>query len=312
MGYGAVVAYLDAPPPIRAARTEDPGPAMLTTMTAARRTRLASGFLLAALAGALLAPSALAAPVAESAVPAASVAPDSVVSASLGSSLLGWVNQARAARGLRPLRADATLASLATRRAVNLTNSTTFSHAAAGDDVGPYLAAVHYQWYGWAEDIAWSNATYGLTAARSIYSAWRNSPAHWAALMSTHLNYVGIGLAYRSSDHRTFASAVFSESRDHSRPSARVTSTLRRGTRITFTWTGYDAPLQTHWRGLRDFDVQYRVDRGSWRLIRDNTTSRSLTLWGRARGHTYTIRVRSRDWAGNLSGWSSVRSIYVP
>ncbi len=285
---------------------------MSMTMHPARRTRLGSAFLLTALAAALLAPSALAAPVAVDATRAAVVAPDSIVSASFGSSLLAWVNQARAGKGLRPLRADGTLTSVATSRAVNLSNSATFSHAAAGGDVGPALAAAHYQWYSWAEDIAWSNAPYGLTAVRSIYDAWRNSPAHWAALMSTRLNYIGIGLAFRSSDNRTFASAVLSESNDHSRPSSRVASASRWGTRITFSWTGYDAPLQSHWRGLRDFDVQYRVDRGSWRLIRDNTTSRWLTLWSRARGHTYSIRVRSRDWAGNLSAWSSVRSIYVP
>lgn len=282
------------------------------TKRSARRSRRASSVLLAGLITAMLAPAALAAPVAVAPAPTASVTPDSVVSPSLGTTILGWVNQSRAALGLRPLRADATLAAIATQRAVNLSNSSTFSHLAAGGDIGPALAAARYQWYSWAEDIAWSNATYGLTAARSIYDAWRGSSTHWAALMSTHLNYIGIGLAYRSSDNRTFASAVLSESNDHSRPSARVTSAWRWGTRITFTWTGYDAPLQSHWRGLRDFDVQYRVDRGSWRLIRDNTTSRSLTLWGRARGHIYSIRVRSRDWAGNLSTWSSVRAIYVP
>ena len=39
--------------------------------------------------------------------------------------------------------------------------------------------------------------------------------------------------------------------------------------------------LQTHTAGLRDFDVQYRIDSGSWRTLRNDTTTRSLTLTDR-------------------------------
>ena len=88
--------------------------------------------------------------------------------------------------------------------------------------------------------------------------------------MSPTLNYVGFGVAVRSSSGRVFASAIFTESRDHTAPAAKVDSVSRSGTTLTFAWHGYDAPLQTHWARLRDFDAWYRVDDGPWRLVRDN------------------------------------------
>ena len=52
------------------------------------------------------------------------------------------------------------------------------------------------------------------------------------------------------------------------------------GTTITFSWSGYDPKLQKRTAGLRSFDLQYRVNGGSWRTIRDNTTATSITLNG--------------------------------
>ena len=90
------------------------------------------------------------------------------------------------------------------------------------------------------------------------------------------MNYVGFGVAVRASDGQVFASTVFTESRDHTAPSARVDSATRSDTTITFTWHGYDPRLQTHWAGLRDLDVWYRMDGGPWRFVGDNTTATSL------------------------------------
>lgn len=231
--------------------------------------------------------------------------------ASAEASLLAWTNRDRAARGLRPLRSDSRLVAIAGTRAGNLAAASTFSHAAAGGSLTPALARAGVQWYAWGEDIAWRTGGLTSTTVAGIYKAWRGSASHWALLMSRTMNYVGFGVAMRS-DGRVFASAVFTESRDHTAPSAKIDAATRSGTTITFTWHGYDPPLQTHWARLRDFDAWYRVDGGTWRLVRDNTTGTSLRLASRAHGHRYWLMVRARDRAGNVGRTSTPASVWVP
>ena len=227
-------------------------------------------------------------------------------------SLLAWTNRDRAALGLLPLRPDPRLAAIAGTRAGNLAAATTFSHEAAGGALSVALAEAGVQWYAWGENIAyWPGGLSGTTVA-AIYDAWRNSASHWALLMSRTMNYVGFGVVVRPSDGQAFASAVLTESRDHTAPTARIDDVTRIGTTITFSWHGYDAPLQTHWAGLRDYDAWYRVDGGAWRLIRDDTTATSLRLTSRDQGHRYWLKVRARDRAGNVGRPSAAVSVWVP
>ena len=64
--------------------------------------------------------------------------------------------------------------------------------------------------------------------------------------------------------------------------------------------------------GFRDFDVEYRIDGGAWRLVRDNTTATGTSWTSRQPGHTYWVRVRGRDRAGNSSAWSKPMGVTVP
>ena len=235
-----------------------------------------------------------------------------VSSSTIEARLLARTNRARKSRGLRPLRRDARLAGIAGDRAANLAGAASFSHQAAGRDLSKVLATREIQWYAWGENIAWWPGGLRRTTARSIFRLWRTSPAHWAALMSSRYNYVGFGVEVRRSDGRVFASAVLTESRDHTAARARMVSATRTGTTIVFTWRGHDPPLQTHWAHLRDYDVWYRVDGGTWRKIRNNTTATSLRLPGRAPGHRYALRVRARDRAGNVGNMSRPVSVSVP
>ena len=230
---------------------------------------------------------------------------------SVATTLLRLTNADRAARGLRPLRADSRLATIARSRAANLTTASTFSHAAAGGSLSTTLTRAGIQWYAWAENLAYMPGGLRTSTAAALYSAWKRSSSHWATLMSRTLNYVGFGVAVRASDGRVFASAVFTESRDHTRPGARFDSATRSGSTVTFTWHGWDPRLQSHWAGLRDFDAWYRVDSGTWRLIRDNTTGTSIRLGSRASGHRYWLMVRARDRVGNL-GRKVAASVWVP
>ncbi len=224
-------------------------------------------------------------------------------------SLRAWVNADRKNLGLVPLRKYGKLWSLAGDRAATMASTGELKHASC---LSCLLDARGIQWYLDGEVIAWTSWPWGSQAAQSIYNAWKNSPEHWALLMSDRFNYFGIGVAYRSSNGTTWASIVLTESKDHTRPWARMTSVSRSGDDVTFTWTGADRRLQTHTAGLKNFDVQLKRDSGPWRTIRTGITATSITLWNRASGHVYKLRVRSRDNRGYVSPWTTRLRIWVP
>ena len=236
----------------------------------------------------------------------------SVTAESAEASLLAWTNRDRAALGLVPLRSAPALIEIAGTRADNLAATSTFSHAAAGGDAAAALTAAGVQWFAWGENIAQWPGGVSSSALAGIYRAWQGSATHWAMLMSPRMNYVGFGLAVRSSDEWAVASTVFAESRDRTAPGARIVRATLNGTSVTFAWRGYDPLLQTRWAGVRDFDVWYRVDGGSWRLIRNDTTATSLRLTNRASGHRYEVMVRARDRAGTLGRPTAPAGIWVP
>jgi uncharacterized protein YkwD len=231
---------------------------------------------------------------------------------SVAEAILVLANRDRDARGLRPLRLDGRLATIAEDRAGNLASATSFSHTAAGGSLSTPLAEASVQWFGWGEIIARWPGGLRTTTAASIYGAWKKSPPHWEALMSRTFNYVGFGVVLRADDGQVFASGVFTESRDHTAPQARIVSASRSGTTITFGWRGRDPALQTHWARIRDFDVWLRRDGGSWRLVRNNTSATSLRLADRERGHRFELMVRARDRAGNVGRPSAPVGIWVP
>lgn len=225
--------------------------------------------------------------------------------------IIGWVNTDRSAAGLAPLRGDADLAYLAGIRASGMASTNTLSHTVGGN-LANQLRYRDVQWYRYGETIGWSSSAWTVDAAKAIYRAWMNSSPHRALLMSTRFNYIGLGLAHRSSNDRTFGSAVMTESNDHTRAVARMTGARRSGDDLSWTWSGYDPRLQTHTAGLRDFDVQYRIGTGAWRTIRDNITATSLTLRDRVHGRSYAIRVRATDRRGNVGRWTAESRIWVP
>jgi uncharacterized protein YkwD len=230
----------------------------------------------------------------------------------MAASVLSWLNRDRVARGLVPLRSWSALTALATGRAGSMAATGILSHQAAGGSVGPALTARGIQWYRFGEIIGASTYPWGGQAANNIYSLWKASPTHRPLMFSASYNYVGIGFAYRSATNTTYASVVFSESKDHTAPVAHNETLSRSGTAISFAWSGSDPRLQTRTAGLRSFDVQYRVDDGTWRTIRNDTTTRSLTLGSRQSGHWYSFRVQAADRRGNLSPWTSATRVWVP
>jgi uncharacterized protein YkwD len=226
--------------------------------------------------------------------------------------ILSLMNQDRVARGLTPYRKWSALAALAGDRATRLASKNTLSHAAAGSNIGTSLNSRGIQWYGYGEAIGMTGYRWGSQAAAHLYSMWKNSPGHAALMYSANYNYVGIGVAYRSSNRTTWASILFTDSKDHTGAAAQKGTVGAQGTTISFSWSGYDPKLQKRTAGLRSFDLQYRVNAGSWRTIRDNTTATSITLTNRVRGRWYGFRVQAADQRGNLGKWTSEAKVWVP
>ncbi len=225
-------------------------------------------------------------------------------------SIVGWINAARSSHGLVPLRIDLKLESISGLRASRMASANVMSHTVSGN-LSSQLNAYRVPWYSYGEDIAWSTASWPAGSARSIYLAWMNSPAHRAIILSSRFNYVGVGLAARSSGSKTFASAVFAETTDRTRPVAGVGVHTRSGDDVRWTWSGYDPRLQSHTAGLASFDVVYRVGNGAWYTLRNDTTQTSLSLLNRPSG-SYSIKVRATDRRGNVGRWSAESRIWVP
>jgi len=223
--------------------------------------------------------------------------------------LVSLINAERSKRGLVPLRLHPGLVDLAGDQAASMASTNLLAHISC---LGCTLSSRGIQWYTAGEVIAWTSYPWGDQAAQSIFNAWKGSSGHWAMLMSSRYNYFGIGVAYRSSNARTYAAAELTESKDRTMPWAQMRSVSRSGTTVYWSWYGADSALQTHTAGLKDFDVQYRVDSGTWYTIRTSYTPKSVSLSGRAHGHWYGLRVRARDNLGLVSYFTPEMRIWVP
>jgi uncharacterized protein YkwD len=256
---------------------------------------------------------AMALPVALIALIAISVAAPVATGASASSaesSVIGWINAARSSRGLVPLRYDTKLASISGYRASRMASTNTMTHTVGGN-LGSQLNSYNMHWFRYGEDIGWSTASWPSSSAKAIFNMWMASSPHRALILSDRFNYIGVGLASRDSGRKTFGSAVFAETTDHTRAVARVTRGTRSGDDARWTWAGYDPRLQTHTAGLAHYDVAYRVGYGAWTMLRNNTTQTSLTLANRP-GGSYAVKVRATDRRGNVGAWSGEKRIWVP
>ena len=221
--------------------------------------------------------------------------------------LLNLINGERAKLGLVGLRGHPGLADLAGDRAAYQASVGQLVHISC---LSCTLTGRGIQWYYAGEVISYTTYPWGSQAAQSIFSGWMKSDRHRGILMSSRFNYIGLGVAYGSSGGATYASGVVTESNDLTKPWARLANATRKGTTLTWTWSGADYRLQTHTAGLKSFDVQYRIGTGTWTTIRSATTATSISL-SRGSG-TYGIRVRARDNRDYLSSWTAEVRLTVP
>ena len=131
--------------------------------------------------------------------------------------IIGWVNTSRTNAGLKPLRGDGDLAYIAGVRASRMASNNVMNHTIGGN-LYNQLRYRDVQWYRYGEAVGWSVLPGPSTPPGRSTGMWMAAPSHRALLMSTRFNYIGLGLAYRSSNRRTFGSAVMTESLDHTAP----------------------------------------------------------------------------------------------
>ena len=119
--------------------------------------------------------------------------------------LVKWINAARVYRGVPALRVGSGLSDFADHRAKQLASSNTLSHPSC---LGCLLTKWGIPWTTCAEVVAGTTYPYGYDAAKSIYRGWKASSGHWSILMSRSYTRIGMGVAYRSGNHTTFAAGV--------------------------------------------------------------------------------------------------------
>jgi uncharacterized protein YkwD len=276
---------------------------MVSSLLAFGRPRLAALTLVAILAAAIAVPAAAAAT-----STGATTSDDTAAISAAETAMVSALNADRTAHGLVAVRVDARLMAIARARSNDMVAKGYFSHTQPdGRNVFDILTAQHISWYNAGEIIAWNNYPMDSTVS-AANRQWLGSPGHYAILMSSGYNYVGVGLAVNPTTGVKMWTAVYIKGPDRTAAKAtaytpQVASGPTVSTRkVKLVWTGYDPRLQVLTAGLRSYYVQRRVDGGTWTSVLSSTTHRYtyLTL---SRGHLYEFRFAARDRAGNAGAW---------
>ena len=135
--------------------------------------------------------------------PVAHPAPASANTASYMESLIvGWVNNARAQRGVPALKVGTILTDLAGDRAAASARNQSLNHPSC---LACVFRSYRVTFSTCGEVLAWTSYPWGYQAAKTIFNSWKSSPTHWTILMSRSFKVIGVGVAYRSSNHTTWA-----------------------------------------------------------------------------------------------------------
>jgi hypothetical protein len=135
-----------------------------------------------------------------------------------------------------------------------------------------------------------------------------NSPSHKSILMSKGYNYVGFGLAI-ASDGKRYWAGVYLKGPDRTGAWVNFKSSASRSvsstkTKVYFSWSGGDVPLQVLTSGFRVYEMARRVDGGPWGTYGTTTSTSTVRYWWK--GHTWDFRIRARDRAGNWGAWKVI------
>jgi uncharacterized protein YkwD len=126
------------------------------------------------------------------------------------SQLVTLTNRARASAGLRALKVDSTLRSVARWRSKDMITRDYFSHSIPGyGKVWDKLNAIGYCYKNAGENIGWNNYPDDLATA-AIQQAFMNSSGHRANIMGKTWDVIGIG-AYKGPTGKKMWTVLFAD-----------------------------------------------------------------------------------------------------
>jgi hypothetical protein len=223
--------------------------------------------------------------------------------------LASLVNDQRTTEGLVPLQLDPEAMAIAEERARTMAATDVMSHTdPGGRTVFDAIDAAGIRWFGAGEVLVWNTYATEPESTERAVTAWLASADHRQIILSGKYNYAGFGAAVSPTTGIRYYAGVLLRIPDTTGGwarfrSARVQILSAVKARVTVHWVGADTRLQALTAGLRDFEVQRRVVGGAWYSLGwTRLTSLSTTL---LRHRTYEFRIRARDNAGNVGGWSS-------
>jgi len=125
--------------------------------------------------------------------------------------LVALTNQARASAGLRALRVDSTLTSIARWRSKDMIVRDYFSHniPPAGYTVFHVLDQKHYCYNIAGENIGWNNYPDDV-ATTTVQRQFMNSPGHRANILGKSWDVIGVG-AYKGADGKKMWTVLFAD-----------------------------------------------------------------------------------------------------
>ena len=125
--------------------------------------------------------------------------------------LLTLTNQARASAGLRALKVDSTLSSLARWRSKDMITRNYFSHniPPSGYNIFHVLDQKHYCYRIAGENIGWNNYPDNIATA-VIQQSFMNSPGHRSNILGKAWDVVGIG-AYKGPTGKKMWTVIFAD-----------------------------------------------------------------------------------------------------
>ena len=189
--------------------------------------------------------------VATLAVPARSLAWDSgAFDSTAESQLVALTNRARANAGLRTLKVDSTLTSVARWRSQDMIDNDYFSHDIPGwghNGVFAKLSSIDFCYKVAGENIGW-NTYPDDQATAEIQQMFMDSAAHRANILGSDWDVIGVG-AYKGSDGKKMYTVLFADecgSTPTPTPNPTPTPTPKPTPRPTAAATPRPAPTATH------------------------------------------------------------------
>jgi uncharacterized protein YkwD len=161
--------------------------------------------------------------------------------------LVTLTNQARAAAGLKALKVDSALTTLARWRSKDMIERDYFSHSIPpdGKKVFDYMTAQGYCYKLAGENIGWNNFDPNtIDATAAIQQAFMDSDGHRANILGTSWDVIGVG-AYRGSNGKNMWTVLFVQSCTTASSTPKPTATPKPTPKPTATPAATPKPTTT-------------------------------------------------------------------